>query len=135
MSQHDPDTWMWERARELLERADKLGRRFFQLGRARYHRPTWEPPADIFETEEELWILVALPGVEPDRVEVVMDGQMLTVSGERWIPSQCQRAAVHRLEIPHGLFERNIELPAGRFELGHRQIVLGCLILSLKKVI
>ena len=135
MSQYDPDTWMWERARELLERADKLGRRFFQLGRTRYHLPTWEPPADIFETEEGLWILVALPGVEPDRVEVVIDGNMLTVSGERLIPTQCQRAVVHRLEIPHGIFERNIELPAGRFEVGHRELTVGCLILSLKKVI
>ena len=78
---------------------------------------------------------MALPGVEPDRVEVVIDGNMLTVSGERSIPSQCQRAAVHRLEIPHGIFEREIELPAGRFEVGHLELTLGCLILSLKKVI
>ena len=134
MSQHDSDTWMWEGARELLERADKLSRRFFQLGRSRYHRPTWEPPIDIFETEEQLWILVALPGVEPDRVEVVIDGKMLSVSGERTMPAQCQRAAVHRLEIPHGIFERNIELPSGRFEVGHRELNCGCLILSLKKL-
>jgi hypothetical protein len=41
---------------------------------------------------------------------------------------------VQRLEIPHGRFETSLELPAGRFELDQREIVNGCLILSLKKL-
>jgi HSP20 family protein len=134
MTQQVPDSWMWEKAHELLERADKLQRRFFQIGRSRYYRPTWEPPVDIFETDEELWIVVALPGVESESLEVVVDAGILNVSGERFLPSPCQRAAVHRLEIPHGRFERGIELPPGRYEVGNRELVRGCLVLSLKKL-
>ena len=125
---------MWDKARELLERADKLHRRFFQLGRPRYNRPTWEPPIDIFETEEALWIIVALPGVEPERTEIIIDSGILTITGERYMPAACQRATVHRLEIPHGRFERNIELPAGQFELAQREMTCGCLFINLKKV-
>ena len=134
MATKDPDAWMWEKARELLERADKLHRHFFQLGRPRYQRPTWEPPIDVFETDEELWILVALPGVEPRGVEVIIEGTTLTVTGERNMPSQCQKSTVHRLEIPHGRFERQVELPAGHYEVGARELVHGCLFLSLRKV-
>ena len=134
MSEKDPDSWMWDRARELLERVDKLHRRFFQLGRSRYYQPTWEPPIDVFETEGELWILAALPGVEPERVEVEIEAGILTISGERSMPLPCRGAAVHRLEIPQGRFERSLELPPGQFELGHREVACGCLILSLKKL-
>jgi len=133
MSQ-DPDTWMWEKARELLERADKLQRSFFQIGRPRYQKPTWEPPTDIFETESELLVIVALPGVDPARVEVVIDSGTLTVAGERDMPPPCHKATVHRLEIPHGRFERSMTLPQGRFEIGPWELERGCLVLSLRKV-
>ena len=129
----DTDTWMWEKARELLERADKLQRHFFQIGRPRYHKPTWEPPTDVFETEAELLVIVALPGVDPARVEVVIEGATLMVAGEREMPATCHRATVHRLEIPHGRFERSIGLPPGRYDIGPWELVRGCLMLSLRK--
>lgn len=134
MAQQDPDSWMWDKARELLERADRLHRRFFQLGRSRYNRPTWEPPVDIFETDEEFLIVVALPGIEPERIEILMESGVLTITGERTMPVPCRRATVHRLEIPHGRFERNIELPQGRFDLVRRDQACGCLLLHLKKI-
>jgi HSP20 family molecular chaperone IbpA len=124
---------MWERARELLEQADRIQRHFFHLGRPRYGRPTWEPPVDIFETEDEFWIIAALPGVEPKRVEVVIDGSTVIIAGDRGIPPQCQMSTVHRLEIPHGRFERRVDLPPGRFEAGAWELIHGCLFLPLKK--
>ena len=133
MSEQDADSWMWERAREILERAHKLQRQFFELKRSRYLRPTWEPPVDIFTTDDEVWILVALPGVEPDKLEIIIEGDVLIVAGERTLPQECRRAAVHRLEIPHGRFERHIELPQGRFEIGGKDLRCGCLFLSLRR--
>ena len=134
MAHPDPESWMWERAREVLERADKLQRHFFELRGSRDLRPTWEPPVDVFECDQELWVLVALPGVHPDRVEIVIEGDVLTVAGERTMPEECRSASVHRLEIPHGRFERQVELPAGHFEVAQKDLKLGCLVLSLKKV-
>ena len=43
-------------------------------------------------------------------------------------------AAIHRLEIPYGRFERRIALPAGRFEVARSDLVDGCLTLSLRKL-
>jgi HSP20 family protein len=134
MPSRDPAIWMWAEACELLDRADRLQRQFFRPGQRNATRPTWVPPVDILETERELWILAALPGVEPDRVEVIVDGGTLIVAGERPLPVPSRAAVIRRLEIPHGRFERRIALPAGRFEVGRRDLVNGCLALSLRKL-
>jgi HSP20 family protein len=134
MSSRDPEGWMWAEACELLGRADRLNRQFFQPARARALRPTWEPPMDVFETEHELWILVALPGVETDRLEVVAEAGTLVVAGERALPPQFCDARLHRLELPYGRFERRVSLPPGRYEIGRRDLINGCLTLSLRKL-
>jgi HSP20 family molecular chaperone IbpA len=89
---------------------------------------------DVFETDRELSILVALPGVEPERLQVVIDQGVLIIAGERPFPPQFRDAAVHRLEIPCGRFERRVGLPAGRYEIGRRDLINGCLTLSLRKL-
>ncbi len=133
MATRDPERWMWAEALDMLERAERMHRQFFQLGRA-YRRPVWEPPVDVFETEEALWILVALIGVRVEQLEVVVDGGVLTVAGERRLPEAYHDAAIHRMEIPHGRFERHIRLPPGRFEMERRDLAYGCLTLSLRKL-
>jgi len=133
MTQRDPRTWMWAEACELLERAERLQRQFFRLGQPHSPGPVWEPPMDILETDEELLILVALPGIATNQVEIIFDSGTLTVAGERRVTAQA-RARIHRLEIPYGRFARQIPLPPGRFELARRELVDGCLALSLRKV-
>ncbi len=124
---------MWLEALDLLERADRLQRQCFGLGR-RGARPTWEPPVDLLETSSELLALVALPGVAAESIEVAIDGAALVVGGERPLPREARTANIHRLEIPYGWFERRIELPAGRFELSEHELLNGCLILRLRKL-
>jgi HSP20 family protein len=79
---------MWAEACEMLERAQRLQRQFFGLGRAVAAQPCWEPPVDIVSYERELRITVALPGVRPERVRVQIDGNRLLLSAcvpHRWI--------------------------------------------------
>jgi HSP20 family protein len=128
--QRDPRLWMWAEACELLDRAERMHRQFFQPPR----RAAWEPPVDLFETERSLAVVVALPGVAPSDVEVLLDRDAIVVAGERRLPLGGTAAAIHRLEIPYGRFERRIGLPPGRFELGQRELVDGCLLLSLQKL-
>lgn len=124
---------MWAQAMDMLDQADRLHRQFFQLGQGAARGPTWEPPADIFETPTHLSVLVALPGVASDRVKVLIDGQMLLIVGERPMPAPpCTQ--IRRIEIPYGRFERRIELPAGRFEIQESTLTDGCLVLSLRKL-
>jgi HSP20 family molecular chaperone IbpA len=126
---------MWAEACDFLERAERLHRQFFQLQALDDRGPAWQPPVDLFETERELQILVALPGVEPDQVKVVIDGGALIVVGERQVPMRARGAAVHRIEIPYGRFERRVQLPAERsYELDKHELAHGCLLLTLRKL-
>lgn len=133
MSLRDPKTWMWAEAVELLERAERLQRQFFRLALSGAQRPAWEPPVDLFETADRLWILVALPGVPPEQVQVNADTGTLVISGDRPMPAQCRDALIHRLEIPHGRFERRIELPPGHYSFAQQEMVHGCLLIALHK--
>jgi HSP20 family protein len=122
---------MWEQACEAMDRAERLRRQFFHRSRA---TPAWEAPCDIFESNDALTIMIALPGVEPDKIKVTLSAGVLIVSGEYPLPREAQDARIHRLEIPHGHFQRRIELPPARFEISGRHLANGCLMLQLHKV-
>lgn len=133
MKSRDLRDWMWAEAVDLLDRAERMHRQFFQpAGRTLNTRPAWEPPVDVFETEQELVILVALPGVSPENVQVSFDGAVLSVIGERPLPCG-SAAAIRRLEIPHGRFERHIELTGMPLDMVRQELANGCLILLFAK--
>ena len=134
MPPRDLENRMWAEACELLDRADRLHRQFFQPVRAQARCPTWEPPMDVVETEGELWILVALPGVAAEDLEVAVDQGVVIIAGVRPMPEPFRDGVVHRLEIPYGRFERRVSLPPGRYETGRRDLIDGCLTLSLRKL-
>jgi HSP20 family molecular chaperone IbpA len=124
---------MWVEACELLSEAERLQRQFFRPINA-VRQPSWEPPIDLFETPEALYLNIALPGVEAQRIEVYLNGTSLVVSGFRPLPSLARAAHIHRLELPYGRFERRIALPIGRYELTTHQLQDGCLQINLHKL-
>jgi HSP20 family molecular chaperone IbpA len=122
---------MWAEACEAIERAQRLHRQFFHRSHA---VPYWEAPCDIFETEQALTVLIALPGVAPEAIEVSLSAGVLIVAGERPLPRELEQARIHRMEIPHGHFERRIELPPVRFEMSGRHLANGCLTVRLRRL-
>lgn len=127
----DSYDWMWADALAALGRAERLHRQFFQPRQRR--TPTWEPPVDVLETDGEVLIYVALPGVDARDVHAAIDGATLLVSGRRVLPSQLVSAVIHRLELPQGYFERRVALPPGRYAGLHVSSEHGCLVISLRK--
>lgn len=132
MRSRNPISWMWGEALEMLESAERLQRQFFQLGAPQGAR--WTPPVDVFENGDEIWILVALPGVPEDHVEVSIDSSTLVIQGDRPLPQACAGASIHRLEIPYGRFERAIGLPRGRYQILQRLSDQGCLVIGLRRI-
>jgi hypothetical protein len=55
------------------------------------------------------------------------------VRGERSLPVGVREAQISRLEIPHGYFERHIELPPGDYRLTRQDLIDGCLTLTVSK--
>jgi HSP20 family molecular chaperone IbpA len=124
---------MLAEALELMQRAEHMHRHFFGLSPSAGGAPCWEPPIDMIETDRELAVLIALPGVAPDKVSLVVDGGMLYVVGERLMPAP-PGGIIRRLEIPYGRFERRVDLPPGRFDISHHQMTHGCLLVSLRRL-
>jgi HSP20 family molecular chaperone IbpA len=124
---------MWSEACEMLARAERLHREFFRPIRSASGLPAWEPPVDVLETELEVLVLMALPGVDPERVEALIDGDELAIAGSRVLPTVLRTAVIHRLELPQGRFERRVRLPPGHYEGVRRTTVNGCLVITLQK--
>jgi HSP20 family molecular chaperone IbpA len=125
--------WMWAEACSVIQQAERLHREFFRVGLPRGRAPAWEPPVDIFETDEVLMISAALPGVAAENIQVVIEGDVLTIAGARLLTEPDRTALIHRLEIPYGRFERRIRLPAGPLRVVRNQFVNGCLELTLQR--
>jgi HSP20 family molecular chaperone IbpA len=123
---------MWSEAFEMLARAERMHRQFFQLSGSPAS-VAWEPPADVLETERAVLVLVALPGVDLDEVKALISQGELFISGIRTYPKEIQTATIHRLELPQGRFERRIRLPPGRYDAIHRSALNGCLLVTLHK--
>lgn len=129
----DPNAWFWGEALEMLDRAERLQRQFFQLHGTLEAGPTWSPPVDVFECGDELSIIAALPDVSPGQVEVSVEACSLVLRGERPLPQKCRQGQIRQLEIPYGRFERRVPLPAGRFEMLGQSFSNGCFVLTLRR--
>ena len=120
---------MWADALAIVARADRLHREFF--------RPApsgWEPPVDLQETADELILVAALPGVRAADVDLVISGGELAIVGIRRLPVLSGPTRIHRMELPHGHFERRVALPTGTYELARRDLADGCLTVVLRKM-
>ena len=136
MTTRSPRSWMWAQALQMLDEADRLQRRFFtEVGAREHAAPTWEPPVDVFSAEDEVWLFFAVPGVAPEKVEVLVDPTgALVVRGERQLPVVARLGSIRRLEIPHGRFARRVPLPPGRFQPFAQQFDRGCLVIGLRRI-
>jgi len=125
--------WMWSEACEMLARAERMHRELFRPAGTEKRLPAWEPPADILETELEVLVLVAVPGVNTEAVQAVIEDSDLVITGTRAVPDEWRNAIIHRLELPQGRFYRRLRLPAGRYSAVRRVVVDGCLVITLQK--
>jgi len=125
--------WMWSEAVAMLARAERMHRELFRPAGTQAQLPAWEPPVDILETDYEVLALVALPGVDADSAQAIIEDGDLVIAGTRTAPAEWRTAVIHRLELPQGRFYRRVRLPAGRYTNVSRAVVAGCLVITLQK--
>lgn len=134
MAPIDSRNRMWSDALDMLARADRLHRQIFEPSFSSGH-VNWEPPVDVLETREEVLVLAALPGVDPDHIRAEIQGGVLVIAGERRLPVELRTAVIHRMELPQGRFQRRVDLPAGTYRDVSHATVNGCLLIRLSKAI
>lgn len=142
MASSDWDIVIWQRASDLLQQVERIHRNFLQIaagaqyGSSLGRSPAWEPPVNVIETDESLWVISAVPGVAADRMNVRLEAGQLVIAGERPMPRCCNDGDLKVWEIPLGRFERRLRLIAGRdaMTLGEVSLQDGLLIIELRKV-
>ena len=80
------------------------------LSEPQTNRP-WAPAVDIYETENELVLKADLPDVELKDIDVRVENQTLTISGERKFEKQESGKGYHRIERNYGSFVRSFSVP------------------------
>jgi HSP20 family protein len=141
MPSQDWELLIWQRASALLRQAERIQRNFVQIAVSSQYRASqrrsssWEPPINVVETEDLLWVIVAVPGVRHDRIEVRLNGNYLIVSGERPLPACCTEGELKIWEIPLGRFERHIGpfSPDSSLTLEKTSLQDGLLVIELRK--
>ena len=68
-------------------------------------------PVDLSETEDELVVRAELPGVAPEDLELTLEGDVLTFSGEKKDEHEERRGGAFRRERRFGSFRRSVQLP------------------------
>jgi len=72
---------------------------------------TWTPLVDVFEDNEGITLKVELPEVDAKDVEIQVEGNTLTLKGERKLEREDKRDGYHRIERTYGAFSRTFTLP------------------------
>jgi HSP20 family protein len=93
----------------------------------------WAPAVDATTKDGDLVIRAELPGVKPEDVDITLQDNVLTISGERKAQEEEERGGYHIRERRYGSFSRSFALPQGtdeskvsaRFENGVLEVTVG----------
>jgi HSP20 family protein len=106
----------WEPARELSSLQGEMNRlfdTFFDTSptAGRSVRNRWIPAMDLIEQEEAYVLRADLPGMDEDDIAIEVDGDVLSISGERRHEAEHEGTGYVRLERSTGTFRRMLTLP------------------------
>ena len=108
----------WEPAPELGTIQNEMNRLFnslfdnpvrAQAGDARQ----WIPPMDLVETADHYLLRADLPGLSEQDVNIELESNVLTISGERKLEHKQEKGGYRRIERAYGSFSRSLTLPEG----------------------
>ena len=105
----------WEPAREMMTLRDAMDRLFddaFTRPLRMYDGSQMSVPAvDMYQTDNEVVVKAAIPGVKADDVQINVTGEVLTIKGETREKEETKDKAYHIREQRWGMFERTVALP------------------------
>lgn len=104
----------WEPAREIMTLREAMDRLFDDAFTRplTFIRDGWSAPAiDVYQTDDEVVVKAALPGIKADEVQINVTGDVLTIKGEVKQEDEKKERSWHIREQRYGSFERSVALP------------------------
>jgi HSP20 family protein len=108
----------WEPARELNSLQSEMNRLFntffdSPLPNGQVGQRRWLPAMDLAETDDEFVLRADLPGLSEQDVNIELEDNVLTISGQRKSEYEERKEGFHRVERASGTFSRSLTLPEG----------------------
>jgi HSP20 family protein len=103
----------WDPFRDLVTYQEHMNRWFDAAVSEHRHEDGlagWHPPADVCETEDSIHLFVEIAGMDPEAIDLQVEGNRLSVRGER-TRSHRREKSYHMSEILMGPFHRRFILP------------------------
>ena len=72
----------------------------------------WTPAVDVTEDKDAITVKAEVPGVDPKEINVSLEGDILTIKGEKEQKKEEKDERQHRIERTYGAFVRTVRLPA-----------------------
>jgi HSP20 family protein len=101
----------WPELDLLEDRMQRLARSL-PWGSSTGEGPMWAPRVDFAEQNGEYVLTAELPGIEPKDVDIEVEGNVLSVKGERKAESERTQGQLRIAERQYGAFERTLTLPS-----------------------
>lgn len=73
--------------------------------------PAFAPKVDVKETEESFEVTAEIPGIKPEELDVSLNGDILTIKGEKKLEEEKKEGNYHLVERSYGSFSRSFRLP------------------------
>ncbi len=73
----------------------------------------WSPSIDVYDSDNELFVKVDIPGFKKEEIEVSIKDNILTIKGEKKGENEVHKENYYRAERFYGSFNRSVQLPSG----------------------
>ncbi len=102
----------WDPFRDLTALQSEVNRLFSRAsGGDVGERQSWTPAIDVVETEDAIVLKAELAGMDPNDINIEVQDNVLTVSGERRFEEEVKEDKFYRIERRYGSFSRSLALP------------------------
>ena len=101
----------WSSRVDPFTELNRLQRQMNRLFDTSMHRTADYPAVNILGNESEIRVVAEVPGMDPDKLELTVNGNVLTIEGERAAEPVDEQTAIYRQERGTGRFARAIRLP------------------------
>ncbi len=129
----------WEPVREMVTLRDAMDRLFDDAftrpwGLTDGGRGMGMPAVDMYQTDDDVVVKMAVPGIKPEDVQISVTGDTLSIKGETRETSDNKEKAYHIREQRWGSFERTLTLPTDvKAEKAQAEFENGVLTVTLPK--
>ena len=96
-------------SRQMARAMEQMQKGYFEYSPSK----CWIPLVNLYETPDAYHVCVELAGVDKDKIDIQVNGCLIQLRGKREIPlpdGECKNK-IHLMEIDHGNFTRDVELP------------------------